>query len=49
MGTIGYDELEDAMCFLGFDAPRQEVIDLIEEYDPDHARIEYLDFLEIMT
>ena len=31
MGTIGYDELEDAMCFLGFDAPRQEVIDLIED------------------
>eukprot|EP01015_Nassula_variabilis_P018245 TRINITY_DN2963_c0_g2_i5.p2 TRINITY_DN2963_c0_g2~~TRINITY_DN2963_c0_g2_i5.p2 ORF type:complete len:164 (+),score=59.13 TRINITY_DN2963_c0_g2_i5:66-557(+) len=49
-GTIDYHELKVAMRALGFDVRKAEVLQLIKEYDRDDSgRIEYDDFLEIMT
>ena len=49
-GNIDYRELKAAMRALGFDVKKQEVLNLMKEYDREGAgQIEYHDFLEIMT
>ena len=49
-GTIDYHELKVCMRALGFDVKKQEVLNLMREYDREGAgQIEYPDFLEIMT
>ncbi len=49
-GTIDYHELKVAMRALGFDVKKQEVINLMREFDREGSgQIEYPDFLEIMT
>ncbi len=49
-GTIDYHELKVAMRALGFDVRKQEVLDLMRDYDRDGAgQIEFQDFLDIMT
>ncbi len=49
-GTIDYHELKVAMRALGFDVKKQEVLNLMREYDRENSgQIEYQDFLEIMT
>ena len=49
-GTIDYHELKVAMRALGFDVRKQEVLDLMRDYDRDGSgQIEFPDFLDIMT
>ena len=49
-GTIDYHELKVCMRALGFDVKKQEVLNLMREYDREGSgQIEYPDFLEIMT
>ena len=49
-GNIDQKELKVAMRALGFDVKKQEVLNLMKEYDREGAgQIEYHDFLEIMT
>jgi centrin-3 len=49
-GSIDYHELKVAMRALGFDVKKAEVLKLMKEYDrKETGRIEYADFLEIMT
>ncbi len=49
-GTIDYHELKVAMRALGFDVKKQEVLNLMKEFDREGSgQIEYPDFLEIMT
>ena len=49
-GTIDYHELKVAMRALGFAVKKQEVLNIMREYDREGTgQIEYPDFLEIMT
>ena len=49
-GTIDYHELKVCMRALGFDVKKQEVLNLMREFDREGSgQIEYPDFLEIMT
>ena len=49
-GTIDYHELKVAMRALGFEVKKPEVTAIMREYDrKDTGKIEYLDFLEVMT
>src|SRR5574343_1485879 len=49
-GAIDYHELKVAMRALGFDVKKADVVALIREYDHEGTgRVEYADFLEIMT
>lgn len=47
-GTIDYHELKVVMRALGFDVRKNEVLQLMREYDRDETgRVEYPDFVEI--
>lgn len=47
-GTIDYHELKVTMRALGFDVKKNEVLQLMREYDRDEkGRLEYPDFVEI--
>ena len=49
-GQVDYHELKVAMRALGFDVKKQEVLNLMREFDREGSgQIEYPDFLEIMT
>ena len=47
-GTIDYHELKVTMRALGFDVKKNEVLQLMRDYDRDEkGRLEYPDFVEI--
>ena len=49
-GSIDYHELKVAMRALGFDVKKPEVTSIMREYDrKDSGKIEFVDFLEVMT
>lgn len=48
-GYLDYHELKVAMRALGFDLPKREILDLIEQYDRDGRHLmQYEDFYMIM-
>ena len=49
-GTIDYHELKVSLRALGFEVKKNEVVDLMKEYDrAGKGLIEYVDFLDICT
>lgn len=49
-GSIDYHELKVAMRALGFDVKKQELANIIKEYDrAETGQIEYADFAELMS
>ncbi|QLQ81405.1 hypothetical protein HG537_0F01660 [Torulaspora globosa] len=48
-GYLDYHELKVAMRALGFDLPKKEILDLIDQYDRDGRRLmQYEDFYLVM-